>query len=315
MIPNSHPLATVGGAFNAVFVRSKAAGELMFYGPGAGGAPTASAVLGDLVTVARHRVSGSLGPGESNYAARPVVPISEAVTRYHVSLDVHDQPGVLAAVAGAFRTAWDHLVVEDRPAAADAIVCFGSRHWRVPERAASLWRDGVAPLIVVTGGPATEGEPPEADRFAAVLRREGVAPDAIVVEREARHTGENVELGLAALDRRAAVGRVALVSWPLAARRCRATIEAARPGVHAACAPALPGPGVRWAPSWRRIRLALGEVDRLGRYAAAGLIAPQVEPAAVTAAAAVLRGAVADASAHHAPSVVVEAAGARREPQ
>ncbi|NLT29229.1 MAG: homoserine dehydrogenase [Propionibacterium sp.] len=102
MIPNSHPLATVGGAFNAVFVRSKAAGELMFYGPGAGGAPTASAVLGDLVTVARHRVSGSLGPGESNYAARPVVPISEAVTRYHVSLDVHDQPGVLAAVAGAF---------------------------------------------------------------------------------------------------------------------------------------------------------------------------------------------------------------------
>lgn len=102
MIPNAHPLASVGGAFNAVFVRSRAAGELMFYGPGAGGAPTASAVLGDLVTVARHRVSGSLGPGESSYAARPIAPMSDVITRYHVNLDVHDMPGVLAAVAGAF---------------------------------------------------------------------------------------------------------------------------------------------------------------------------------------------------------------------
>ena len=72
MIPRSHPLAGVGGAYNAVFVESRSAGRLMFYGPGAGGSPTASAVLGDLVTVARNRVRGAVGPGESSYAARPV---------------------------------------------------------------------------------------------------------------------------------------------------------------------------------------------------------------------------------------------------
>ena len=83
MIPRSHPLASVGGAYNAVFVESRSAGRLMFYGPGAGGSPTASAVLGDLVTVARNRVRGAVGPGESSYAARPVSPIgsvSRAIT-------------------------------------------------------------------------------------------------------------------------------------------------------------------------------------------------------------------------------------------
>ena len=68
MIPRSHPLASVREAFNAVFVESEAAGQLMFYGPGAGGAPTASAVLGDLVTVARNRLDETRGPGESAYA-------------------------------------------------------------------------------------------------------------------------------------------------------------------------------------------------------------------------------------------------------
>ena len=63
MIPSSHPLAAVGGAFNAVFVEAEAAGELMFYGQGAGGEPTARAVLGDLVAVARNRVAGGAGPG------------------------------------------------------------------------------------------------------------------------------------------------------------------------------------------------------------------------------------------------------------
>jgi homoserine dehydrogenase len=102
MIPRSHPLAGVGDAFNAVFVEAEAAGSLMFYGRGAGGAPTASAVLGDLVAVARNRVSGSRGAGESAYADLPVQQIGEVSTRYHVALDVADQPGVLAAVAGAF---------------------------------------------------------------------------------------------------------------------------------------------------------------------------------------------------------------------
>ncbi|KUO12243.1 homoserine dehydrogenase [Streptomyces sp. DSM 15324] len=102
MIPLTHPLASVRGAYNAVFVESDAAGQLMFYGPGAGGAPTASAVLGDLVAVCRNRLSGATGPGESSYAALPVSPMGDVVTRYHISLDVADKPGVLAQVATVF---------------------------------------------------------------------------------------------------------------------------------------------------------------------------------------------------------------------
>jgi homoserine dehydrogenase len=102
MIPRSHPLASVREAFNAVFVECEAAGELMFYGRGAGGAPTASAVLGDLVAVARHRVNGGRGPGESSYADLAMRPMGETITRYHVSLDVVDRAGVLAKVATAF---------------------------------------------------------------------------------------------------------------------------------------------------------------------------------------------------------------------
>ncbi|HEU5268228.1 MAG TPA: homoserine dehydrogenase [Jatrophihabitans sp.] len=102
MIPRSPPLAGVSDAFNAVFVEAEAAGSLMFYGRGAGGAPTASAVLGDLVAVARNRVSGSRGAGESAYAELPVRGMGAVSTRYHVALDVNDQPGVLAGVAQAF---------------------------------------------------------------------------------------------------------------------------------------------------------------------------------------------------------------------
>ncbi len=102
MIPRSHPLATVGDAYNAVFVESMSAGRLMFYGPGAGGSPTASAVLGDLVTVARNRLRGAVGPGESSYAARPVSEIGNVMTRYHLSLQVADKAGVLQTIAHAF---------------------------------------------------------------------------------------------------------------------------------------------------------------------------------------------------------------------
>ncbi|SEK18657.1 homoserine dehydrogenase [Blastococcus sp. DSM 46786] len=102
MIPTTHPLASVGGAFNAVFVEAEAAGQLMFYGQGAGGEPTASAVLGDLVAVARNRLAGAAGQGPSGYADLAVRPMAETPTRYHVSLDVADKPGVLAAVAQEF---------------------------------------------------------------------------------------------------------------------------------------------------------------------------------------------------------------------
>ena len=102
MIPRSHPLASVRGAYNAVFVESDAAGQLMFYGRGAGGSPTASAVLGDLVTVARNRRSDVRGAGESTYAQCEVLPMGDTLTRYHVALDVDDRAGVLATVAHTF---------------------------------------------------------------------------------------------------------------------------------------------------------------------------------------------------------------------
>ena len=102
MIPRGHPLASVGDAFNAVFVEADAAGQLMFYGRGAGGAPTASAVLGDLVAVARNRLAGVRSASESAYADLRIRPMGEVLTRYHISLDVADRAGVLAAVAGVF---------------------------------------------------------------------------------------------------------------------------------------------------------------------------------------------------------------------
>ncbi|MFD1540385.1 homoserine dehydrogenase [Nonomuraea guangzhouensis] len=102
MIPRTHPLAGVREAYNAVFVEAASAGQLMFYGKGAGGAPTASAVLGDLVAVARNRLAGTRAPAESTYADLPVHPMGETVTRCHVALDVADKPGVLARVADLF---------------------------------------------------------------------------------------------------------------------------------------------------------------------------------------------------------------------
>ena len=102
LVPKEHPLAGVRGAYNAVYVEAEAAGDLMFYGQGAGGVPTASAVLGDIVSVARHKVSGGKGPRESNYAKHQVLPMDVAQTRYAVRMAVPDRPGVLAAVAAIF---------------------------------------------------------------------------------------------------------------------------------------------------------------------------------------------------------------------
>jgi homoserine dehydrogenase len=102
LVPLTHPLASVNGAFNAVVVEAEAAGRLMFYGQGAGGAPTASAVMGDLVMAARNRVQGGRGPRESKYAKLPIAPIGFIPTRYYVSMNVADRPGVLASVATEF---------------------------------------------------------------------------------------------------------------------------------------------------------------------------------------------------------------------
>jgi homoserine dehydrogenase len=104
MVPLAHPLAAVHGANNAVFVESEAAGSLMFYGAGAGGLQTSSAVLGDLVSAARRHVVGGPGLAESTHATFPILPISEIRTRYHISLEVTDASGVLADIASLFST-------------------------------------------------------------------------------------------------------------------------------------------------------------------------------------------------------------------
>jgi homoserine dehydrogenase len=102
LVPLDHPLAAVHGANNAVFVEAEAAGSLMFYGAGAGGVETASAVLGDLVSAARRHVAGGPGVAESTNSDLPVLPMSSVITRYQVTLSVVDEPGVLARVASVF---------------------------------------------------------------------------------------------------------------------------------------------------------------------------------------------------------------------
>ncbi|UOQ60261.1 homoserine dehydrogenase [Leucobacter rhizosphaerae] len=104
LIERDHPLAVVYGGKNAVFVEAEAAGELMFYGAGAGGAETASAVLGDLVSAARRHVVGGPGIPGSLHAELPILPVSEVSTAYQVMLEVRDEPGVLAGVAGILAT-------------------------------------------------------------------------------------------------------------------------------------------------------------------------------------------------------------------
>ena len=100
LIDRSHPMANVRGVNNAVFVQAEAAGDLMFYGAGAGGVQTASAVLGDVVSAARRHIAGGVGVGESTRANLPIVPIGRVVTSYQITLEVDDRPGVLAEVAG-----------------------------------------------------------------------------------------------------------------------------------------------------------------------------------------------------------------------
>ena len=102
MVPKTHPLASVSGAYNAIFVESVEAGQLMFLGQGAGGAPTASAVMGDVVTAARNRVRGTAGHLGTGYTKREVAPIGDATSRYYIRFQVEDKPGVLAKCATIF---------------------------------------------------------------------------------------------------------------------------------------------------------------------------------------------------------------------
>jgi homoserine dehydrogenase len=102
LIPRTHPLAAVNGAYNAVFVEAEAAGSLMFYGSGAGGTQTASAILGDVVSAAKRHVAGGPGLANSSHASFELLEMGRIQTRYSIQLQVSDQPGVLAKIAAMF---------------------------------------------------------------------------------------------------------------------------------------------------------------------------------------------------------------------
>jgi homoserine dehydrogenase len=143
LVPRSHPLAAVRGANNAVFVEAAAAGDLMFYGAGAGGLQTASAVLGDVVSAARRHVVGGPGVAESTHANLPLLDISQVLTRYQITLQVTDEPGVLASIAAAF--ADQRVSVEAlQQSVVRAEVAGIAQNWAVDEPA------GTATLVVVT---------------------------------------------------------------------------------------------------------------------------------------------------------------------
>ncbi|WP_067910666.1 homoserine dehydrogenase [Actinomadura rubrobrunea] len=148
MIPRSHPLASVREAYNAVFVEAESAGSLMFYGAGAGGAPTASAVLGDLVAVARNLVGGASGPVEVTYAELPVLPMGETVTRYYIQLDVADQTGVLATVAEEFARHGVSIQAVRQVGLGDDAKLVVVTH-RAPDAALSATVDGLRRLDIV----------------------------------------------------------------------------------------------------------------------------------------------------------------------
>jgi homoserine dehydrogenase len=160
MIPRSHPLAAVGGAYNAVFVEARSAGRLMFYGAGAGGTPTASAVLGDVVAVARNRLAGTRGPELSTYAELPVLPMGDTLTRYHVSLDVADKPGVLAPVAEAFaRHGVSIQAVRQTSRGEDALLIIVTHEARDADLAATISELKALPVVrAVASVMRVEGE-------------------------------------------------------------------------------------------------------------------------------------------------------------
>ena len=120
MIPATHPLAAVRDAFNAVFVEGPNVGELMFYGRGAGGDATATAVVGDLVTVARNLLSGARGVGCTCFLERTIRPMAEYEGQYYILLRVEDRPGVLAEIASvlaenrvSIKSVWQEGAGED----------------------------------------------------------------------------------------------------------------------------------------------------------------------------------------------------------
>jgi homoserine dehydrogenase len=148
MVPAQHPLASVRDSFNAVFIEADAVGELMLYGRGAGGNPTASAVLGDLVDAARNLVAGARGATIGELVAKPIRPMAEVESPFYVLVEAADQPGVLAAIATQFG---NHGVsiksMEQRGLGADARLVFITHRAREAALVATL--DALRDVAVV----------------------------------------------------------------------------------------------------------------------------------------------------------------------
>ena len=139
MVPVHHPLAAVRDSFNAVFIEGDAVGELMLYGRGAGGNPTASAVLGDLVDAVKNLVSGARGATIGVLARKPVRPITDLETPFYILMEAADRPGVLAAIAGEFgRNGVSIKSMEQRGIGADARLVFITHRAREADLRATL---------------------------------------------------------------------------------------------------------------------------------------------------------------------------------
>jgi homoserine dehydrogenase len=141
MVPVHHPLASVRESFNAVFIEGEAVGELMLYGRGAGGGPTASALLGDLVDAVKNLVSGAKGATIGELVDRPIRAIEETESPFYLLLEVADRPGVLAAIAGEFGAHGVSIKsMEQRGLGADARLIFITHRAREADVRATLER-------------------------------------------------------------------------------------------------------------------------------------------------------------------------------
>ena len=149
MVPAQHPLASVRDSFNAVFIEADAVGELMLYGRGAGGNPTASAVMGDLVDASRNLVAGARGATIGELVAKPIRPMSEAESPFYIMVEAADRPGVLAAIATTFGTHGVSIKsMEQRGIGADARLVFITHRAREADLTATL--DALRDVDVVT---------------------------------------------------------------------------------------------------------------------------------------------------------------------
>ncbi|MCS5721383.1 homoserine dehydrogenase [Herbiconiux sp. CPCC 203407] len=176
LISRRHPLAAVHDAKNAVFVQAEAAGDLMFYGAGAGGVETASAVLGDLVSAARRHVAGGPGVGESTHANLAVLGIGAVTTRYQLTLVVTDKPGVLAQIAGLFSEHGVSVEAVQQTVATAPIAADGSRSVDEPLTATLVIVTHEATDAALSATVAAVSANDAVVRVESVLRVEGDTP-------------------------------------------------------------------------------------------------------------------------------------------